>query len=348
MTSPCPHGQLARQCPICERDAEIAKLKADIRCMIEKAAAKSLDGYRELGMRAAHAENERDRVAADRDRLATENAKLTRKLEVLEDYATTRLCNGHIGHWERHRCVLCERDRLAAENARLQKYLVNCNERMDGLRRACAQLLKQDEDTWPSNDNAPLAIAAALAFAQIERNEAEADRDRLAAEIARLQVQLADSIRDLHEIADRNNAIESLNERLEKDAMIPGVMRCAKCKFRLVRTNLYVQSGTAGPGSNETEPCPNGCGPLWPVTWKQEASENMETAERFLAERVAAEADRDRLAAEIVRLRDGFDNMGVDGMLCVGAGRLVELTKAEADRDRLAAENKRLRALLQD
>jgi hypothetical protein len=26
----CPHGQLARQCPLCERDAEIARLRAGI------------------------------------------------------------------------------------------------------------------------------------------------------------------------------------------------------------------------------------------------------------------------------------------------------------------------------
>ena len=26
-TNECPHGQLARQCPICERDAEIARLR---------------------------------------------------------------------------------------------------------------------------------------------------------------------------------------------------------------------------------------------------------------------------------------------------------------------------------
>jgi hypothetical protein len=54
---------------------------------------------------------------------------------------------------------------------------------------------------------------------------------------------------------------------------VPGVMCCAKCKFRLVRTNLYAANGTLGAGDNNTEPCPNGCGPLWPVTWEQEARE---------------------------------------------------------------------------
>ena len=32
-----------------------------------------------------------------------------------------------------------------------------------------------------------------------------------------------------------------------------------------------MSDGNAYAGNNETEPCPNGCGPLWPVTWEQEA-----------------------------------------------------------------------------
>lgn len=65
--------------------------------------------------------------------------------------------------------------------------------------------------------------------------------------------------------------------------VVPGVMHCAKCKFRLVRTNLYVSDGTTGPGDNTTEPCPNGCGPLWPVTWEQEARECWARIEELLA-----------------------------------------------------------------
>lgn len=66
--------------------------------------------------------------------------------------------------------------------------------------------------------------------------------------------------------------------------VVPGKIRCAKCNFALVRTNLYMQSGTTGPGNNETEPCPNGCGPLWPVTWEQEAREAYAVVERYFDE----------------------------------------------------------------
>lgn len=54
---------------------------------------------------------------------------------------------------------------------------------------------------------------------------------------------------------------------LEAAAIVPGVLRCAKCNYELMKTNLYFNSGTVGPGDSETEPCPNGCGPLWPVSW---------------------------------------------------------------------------------
>lgn len=58
--------------------------------------------------------------------------------------------------------------------------------------------------------------------------------------------------------------------RLKAARNIPGTLRCAKCNFRLQKTYLYMQSGTTGPGDNKTEPCPNGCGPLWPVTWEED------------------------------------------------------------------------------
>lgn len=60
--------------------------------------------------------------------------------------------------------------------------------------------------------------------------------------------------------------------------LVPGVMHCAKCEFRLHRVALYMGDGTTGAGDSKTEPCPNGCGPLWPVTWEQEAREAMALA----------------------------------------------------------------------
>ena len=69
--------------------------------------------------------------------------------------------------------------------------------------------------------------------------------------------------------------------------LVPGIVRCAKCAFQLARTTLYMGSGTVGAGDSKTEPCPNGCGPLWPVTWETWAREGWAEAERLHMENAA-------------------------------------------------------------
>ncbi|EKT4107929.1 hypothetical protein QEG46_003951 [Stenotrophomonas maltophilia] len=76
----------------------------------------------------------------------------------------------------------------------------------------------------------------------------------------------------------------------QRSDLVPGIVRCAKCAFQLHRTNLYVQSGTVGAGDSKTEPCPNGCGPLWPVTWETWAREGWAEAERLHLENAALSA----------------------------------------------------------
>ena len=79
--------------------------------------------------------------------------------------------------------------------------------------------------------------------------------------------------------------------------LVPGVMHCAKCKFKLIRSNLNVRAGTITAGDSKTEPCPNGCGPLWPVTWEQEARAAYATTEDLFNQLQAAEAKYNELAA---------------------------------------------------
>lgn len=76
----------------------------------------------------------------------------------------------------------------------------------------------------------------------------------------------------------------------QRSDLVPGIVRCAKCSFQLHRTNLYLQSGTVGAGDSKTEPCPNGCGPLWPVTWETWAREGWAEAERLHLENAALAA----------------------------------------------------------
>lgn len=82
--------------------------------------------------------------------------------------------------------------------------------------------------------------------------------------------------------------------------IVPGSMKCAKCSFGLMRVNLYVRNGTTGPGDNATEPCPNGCGPLWPETWEQAARDAWKTAEKTFDELAAMRANAEKMIRQTI------------------------------------------------
>jgi hypothetical protein len=92
----------------------------------------------------------------------------------------------------------------------------------------------------------------------------------------------------------------NLSTASREASFVPGKMRCAKCGFTLLRKTLYMKSGTVGPGDNETEPCPNRCGPLWPQTWKQEAEELGELLEQTWKEKQEIIARRDERVATLL------------------------------------------------
>lgn len=67
-------------------------------------------------------------------------------------------------------------------------------------------------------------------------------------------------------------AVEAENVELRKIVHVPGQWRCAKCKFVVHKMVMCASTGNVGlKADTKTEPCPNGCGPLWPVTWKEDA-----------------------------------------------------------------------------
>lgn len=116
---------------------------------------------------------------------------------------------------------------------------------------------------------------------------------------------LADSLSLAASAPDGPRRIEAIAAELralarKTDNLVPGVMHCAKCKFRLHRTTMYMGSGTTGPGDNKTEPCPNGCGPLWPVTWEQEAREAMALADGLHEQLQAAQQQgEEKIACDV-------------------------------------------------
>ncbi|MFI8981472.1 hypothetical protein [Ectopseudomonas khazarica] len=94
-------------------------------------------------------------------------------------------------------------------------------------------------------------------------------------------------------------------QKLLAESFIPGQMHCAKCKFQLTKKVLCMGSGTIGAGDNKTGPCPNGCGPLWPVTWKQADQENQEIIGRLCDEQRELRAQVEQLQQDKARLDSG-------------------------------------------
>lgn len=68
----------------------------------------------------------------------------------------------------------------------------------------------------------------------------------------------------------------------------PGVLRCAKCDFRLIKTTLNLADGEAY-ANNEPDRCPNCDVPMWRVTWKDEAKEAYAVAESQMNRALEAE-----------------------------------------------------------
>ena len=95
----------------------------------------------------------------------------------------------------------------------------------------------------------------------------------------------------------------------EREDIVPGCMRCAKCGFQLQRTTLFMGNGASAPGDNKTEPCPNGCGPLWPVTWEQEARDWWKAGERMQIELMELRTAL-RACAPALRLWQGRAGLG--------------------------------------
>lgn len=55
---------------------------------------------------------------------------------------------------------------------------------------------------------------------------------------------------------------------LESSGIAPGILRCTECSFVLTKNTISVSADTITTVESEPEPCPNGCGPLQPATWK--------------------------------------------------------------------------------
>lgn len=147
-----------------------------------------------------------------------------------------------------------------------------------------------------------------LDTANLEIRRLTRERAEVAAELglwkqaAQVNAQaLAEARQDADRLTrERDEAVAALAKAREA-SFVPGMMRCAKCAFVLTRVNLHVNHGTTSAGDNATEPCPNGCGPLWPMTWQDYADGTDAAVTRYLDERGAT-------LAECARLREAVSN----------------------------------------
>lgn len=95
---------------------------------------------------------------------------------------------------------------------------------------------------------------------------------------------LADCIEDVEAFA--RHRIEATRE-LEAKLLAPGVLRCAKCDFRLIKTTLTPAGAFA---NNTPDTCPNCNVPMWRISWEDEAKEAFRVAESQMNRALEAEA----------------------------------------------------------
>jgi hypothetical protein len=78
----------------------------------------------------------------------------------------------------------------------------------------------------------------------------------------------------LRRLREERDEWKARTERAEAIAYVPGLRRCAKCGCNLMTTTIHVPSGAMSSDLNPKD-CPNGCGPMWPVTERQTANESI-------------------------------------------------------------------------
>ena len=106
---------------------------------------------------------------------------------------------------------------------------------------------------------------------------------------------------DLNALAEARKEIE----RLEKLVYVPGLWRCAKCNLRLVSNTLYADSGKMT-ANNSPQQCVNGCGPMWRVTEREAANEQIDQNIALREELASIKAgDSVVVPADLIRFLDG-------------------------------------------
>ena len=133
-----------------------------------------------------------------------------------------------------------------------------------------------------------LALVEALEKAQEDGNEYAASERAVVVNNVALQ--------------DEIYGLKARIAELESSVIAPGIMRCAKCSFVLTKNSINMSAGTITAGDSKSEPCPNGCGPLWPVTWREKALQARDDSEQWFEDFQTAK----KRIAELERFRTAY------------------------------------------
>lgn len=104
---------------------------------------------------------------------------------------------------------------------------------------------------------------------------------------------------------------------LDSSGIAPGILRCTECSFVLTKNIISVTADTITTVESEPEPCPNGCRPLQPVSWKALGIQLMFSAKQGVtdlleAKKHIAELEFIRTSADKVQ-REFADELGCAG-----------------------------------
>lgn len=75
---------------------------------------------------------------------------------------------------------------------------------------------------------------------------------------------------------------------VDSSGIASGILRCSECSFVQTKNIISVTADTITTGNSESEPCPNGCGQLQPVTWKALAIQLMFTTKQGVSDLLEA------------------------------------------------------------
>lgn len=134
---------------------------------------------------------------------------------------------------------------------------------------------------WVRGEAADLASEAVMGMSDAEvRATAEAEGVDLEANAARFRAAVAAHTPVFSRPDDEALAVMTAKlgaalaevERLERLVYVPGLWKCAKCKFSLTARVLYINLGRMAANERPQE-CANGCGPMWRVTERDAGNE---------------------------------------------------------------------------